>query len=83
MARHPLTGQIIDPFGGRNDLAAHLLRAVGDEPEKRFAEDPLRLLRAVRFAAQLNFSIEAETTRSIIHQTSTLQKYRANGFAMR
>ncbi len=74
MARHPLTGQIIDPFGGRQDLEAHLLRAVGDEPDKRFAEDPLRLLRAVRFAAQLNFAIESETTRSILRQTSTLQK---------
>lgn len=74
MARHPLTGQIIDLFGGRQDLEAHLLRAVGDEPEKRFAEDPLRLLRAVRFAAQLNFSIEAHTTHSIIQQASMLQK---------
>ncbi len=55
MARHPLTGEIIDLFGGRQDLEAHLLRAVGNEPDKRFDEDPLRLLRAVRFAAQLDF----------------------------
>lgn len=74
MAHHPLTGQIIDLFGGRQDLEANRLRAVGDEPDKRFAEDPLRLLRAVRFAAQLNFSIEASTTRSILRQASTLQK---------
>jgi poly(A) polymerase len=74
MARHPLTGDIIDPFGGRADLEAHLLRAVGDEPDKRFAEDPLRLLRAVRFAAQLNFSIESDTRRSIHQQATTLQK---------
>lgn len=74
LARHPLTGQIIDPFGGRQDLEAHLLRAVGDEPDKRFAEDPLRLLRAVRFAAQLNFSIESRTTHSILQQAATLQK---------
>jgi poly(A) polymerase len=74
MARHPLTEDIIDPFHGRQDLEAHLLRAVGDEPEKRFAEDPLRLLRAVRFAAQLNFTIEPRTTHSILQQASTLQK---------
>ncbi len=74
LARHPLTGQIIDPFGGRQDLDAHVLRAVGDEPEQRFAEDPLRLLRAVRFAAQLNFSIESSTTHSILQQAATLQK---------
>ena len=74
MARHPLTEDIIDPFNGRGDLEDHLLRAVGDEPEKRFAEDPLRLLRAVRFAAQLDFAIESRTTHSILQQASTLQK---------
>jgi poly(A) polymerase len=74
MARHPLTGEIIDLFGGKQDLESHVLRAVGDEPDKRFAEDPLRLLRAVRFAAQLNFDIEPSTRRSILHQASTLQK---------
>src|SRR6266699_327981 len=74
MACHPLTGQIIDPFGGRQDLEAHVLRAVGNEPDKRFDEDPLRLLRAVRFAAQLDFTIEPETRRSIIRQASKLQK---------
>lgn len=74
MALHPLTGQIYDPFGGRQDLEAHILRAVGNEPDKRFDEDPLRLLRAVRFAAQLDFTIEPGTRRSIIRQASKLQK---------
>src|SRR6266852_84169 len=74
MALHPLTWQIIDPFGGRQDLEAHLIRAVGNEPDKRFNEDPLRLLRAIRFAAQLDFTIEPETRRSIIRQASKLQK---------
>jgi poly(A) polymerase len=74
MACHPLTGEIIDPFGGRQDLEAHLLRAVGNEPDKRFDEDPLRLLRGVRFAAQLDFTIETETRRSIIRQAAKLQK---------
>jgi len=74
MARDPLNGHIIDLFGGRRDLDAHILRAVGEEPDKRFDEDPLRLLRAVRFAAQLDFSIEPETQRSIVRQASKLQK---------
>lgn len=74
MARDPLSGQISDPFGGREDLDAHVLRAVGDEPDKRFDEDPLRLMRAVRFAAQLDFSIEMETMHSIVRQAGKLQK---------
>ncbi len=74
MARDPLNGDIIDPFNGRLDLEAHILRAVGNEPDKRFDEDPLRLMRAIRFAAELNFSIEAETRRSIVRQAAKLQK---------
>ncbi|HEU5199003.1 MAG TPA: HD domain-containing protein, partial [Ktedonobacterales bacterium] len=74
MARDPLTGAIIDPYGGRADLEAHLLRAVGNEPEKRFDEDPLRLLRAVRFAAQLDFTIEQRTAEAIAKQAHTLEK---------
>src|SRR6266705_2443341 len=65
---------IIDPFKGRQDLEAYVLRAVGNEPDKRFDEDPLRLMRAVRFAAQLDFSIEPETMRSIARQAPKLQK---------
>ncbi len=74
MARDLLTGQIIDPFDGRQDLNVHVLRAVGNEPDKRFDEDPLRLMRAVRFAAQLDFTIEPETYLSIQRQSSKLQK---------
>jgi len=74
MARDPLTGAIIDPFGGRTDLEARVLRAVGNEPEKRFDEDPLRLLRAVRFAAQLDFAIEPKTAQAIANQAQTLEK---------
>lgn len=74
MARDPLTGAIIDPFGGRADLEARVLRAVGNEPEKRFDEDPLRLLRAVRFAAQLDFAIEPKTAQAIVSQAQTLEK---------
>src|SRR5947209_6329228 len=74
LARDPLNGIIIDLFGGRQDLEAHILRAVGNEPDKRFDEDPLRLLRAVRFAAQLDFTIEDETRASIARQATKLQK---------
>ncbi len=74
LARDPLTGQIIDLYNGRSDLEHHLLRAVGNEPDKRFNEDPLRMLRAVRFAAQLDFEIEPATSQSIMHQASKLQK---------
>lgn len=59
MARTP-EGGLVDPFGGRDDLAARTIRTVGD-PRERFSEDPLRLLRAARFAAQLDFRIEDET----------------------
>ena len=57
-------GELIDPFGGRADLTARLIRCVG-QPEARFAEDALRMLRALRFAAQLGFTIEENTLAAI------------------
>jgi tRNA nucleotidyltransferase/poly(A) polymerase len=57
-------GAIRDPFGGRADLAAGILRAVGD-PASRFREDALRMLRAVRFAATLGFAVEEQTLAAI------------------
>ena len=51
---------LIDPFGGRDDLAAHLVRAVG-EPERRVEEDALRILRLYRFAARFGFAIDPAT----------------------
>lgn len=57
-------GGLVDPFGGRTDLEAGLIRAVGD-PRQRFAEDGLRTLRACRFAAQLAFEVEAATFAAI------------------
>jgi poly(A) polymerase len=74
MARDPLTGELRDPFGGQTDLVAHLIRAVGDDPAQRFADDPLRLLRAIRFAVQLGFSIEANTAAAIAEQAPSLAK---------
>ena len=59
MAYSPKEG-LCDPFGGAADLQAGLLRAVG-EPEKRFEEDALRILRGLRFASVLGFAIEAQT----------------------
>jgi len=60
MLLDPATGEVIDYTGGRADLAAGVIRAIGD-PMRRFREDHLRLLRAVRFAARLNFQIEPGT----------------------
>ena len=60
---------IHDPFGGRADLAARILRAVGD-PETRFREDSLRMLRAVRFTATLGFAVEPQTLAAIERNAS-------------
>jgi len=60
----PTTGEVLDFVGGREDLAAGLIRAIGD-PDRRFAEDHLRMLRAVRFAAGLGFRIEPQTQQAI------------------
>jgi len=57
-------GDVIDPFNGKKDLENKLIKAVGD-PKERFKEDALRLMRAVRFAAQLNFKIEKNTNKEI------------------
>ncbi len=60
----PASGEVLDYVGGRADLAAGVIRAIG-EPAVRFGEDHLRLLRAVRFAARLDFVIEPETLAAI------------------
>lgn len=59
MAYHPNVG-VLDPLGGKEDLKGQRLRCVGD-PFRRFTEDPLRILRCVRFSGQLNFEIEKKT----------------------
>lgn len=56
--------RIIDPFGGQNDLRNRVVRAVGNATT-RFREDPLRMLRAIRFAAQLGFHIDPKTVRAM------------------
>jgi poly(A) polymerase len=72
IALDPLSGALVDPLGGRDDLRAHLLRAVGS-PADRFAEDPLRLLRAVRFAAELDFAIERSTWQAMLAAAGRLE----------
>ena len=64
MMLDPETNELLDFVGGRKDLEAGVIRAIGD-PEQRFAEDKLRMLRAVRFAARFNYEIEPETFTAI------------------
>ncbi len=60
LAEDAFTGQVLDLFGGRDDIRRRLLRAVG-EPAQRFREDPLRILRGMRLASQLDFEVEPAT----------------------
>jgi poly(A) polymerase len=63
LMRHD-TGEVLDYIGGQEDLKAGIIRAIG-EPDRRFAEDKLRMMRAVRFAARFGFAMEAGTFRAI------------------
>ena len=71
----PLSGEVLDYVGGREDLKLNVIHAIGD-PARRFSEDKLRMLRAVRFAARFGYAIEAKTFSAIraqaaeIHQVS-------------
>ncbi|MFD5020678.1 CCA tRNA nucleotidyltransferase [Paenibacillus sp. NPDC058367] len=66
-----LDGDLIDPFGGEKDLALRVIRCVGDA-EERFDEDALRMLRCVRFASVLDFSIAKNTWRGLLRQRDKL-----------
>ena len=68
--------RLVDAFGGMRDLNYHLIRCVGD-PKERFSEDALRILRAVRFSAQLAFPIEPETADAIKSLAPNLEKISA------
>jgi len=74
--RDPATGEVIDHVGGRADLEARLIRTVG-EPAARFAEDHLRMLRAVRLAARLGFTIESTTLAAIRLHAASIQRISA------
>jgi len=71
----PLTDEVLDYVGGRDDLKAGIIRTIGD-PDRRFGEDKLRMLRAVRFAARFDYTIDPQTFAAIqklapqIHQVS-------------
>lgn len=73
IAFEPETDTLIDPFGGEKDLRAGLLRAVGN-PHERFAEDGLRVLRAARFVATLEVSLESDTARAIQPSLASYRK---------
>ncbi len=66
-------GQVTDLFGGLVDMKARVIRAVGD-PEERFNEDALRMMRAVRFASQLDFRIDDQTLKGIYDHSNLLKK---------
>ena len=65
LAWHPGRDELLDPWNGATDMVAQILRTVGD-PAERFAEDLLRVLRALRFAGQFGLTIEAETWRALL-----------------
>ncbi len=65
--------QLVDPFHGQEDLKNKLIHAVGDS-SKRFKEDALRLMRAIRFATQLGFTIEEKTWNSIVEDSVLLER---------
>lgn len=71
MAYHPVLG-LVDPFFGEADVKKKIIRAVGD-PKLRFEEDALRMLRALRFSAQLGFSLETKTKTAMTENFDRIQ----------
>jgi poly(A) polymerase len=67
----PITNELLDYVGGREDLKAGVVRTIG-EPEQRFAEDKLRMLRAVRFAARFDYRIDPATMAALGHLTQEI-----------
>jgi len=72
MMLDPVSSEVLDFVGGRKDLEAGVIRAIGD-PARRFAEDKLRMLRAVRFAARFQYEIDAETLAAIQRHAPEIQ----------
>lgn len=75
MAYNPRTG-LVDPYGGQADIGSKTLRCVG-EPDKRFSEDALRIMRALRFSAQLGFGIDETTSESLVAHRELLRQISA------
>jgi len=73
IAIDPDKGRTVDPYKGHDDIEAKLLRAVGD-PDERFKEDALRMLRAIRLGAELGFAIEQSTFEGIAKNAQLLKK---------
>lgn len=73
IAYNPINNTLVDPFNGINDIHNKLIRCVG-EADKRFSEDGLRILRMIRFSAQLDFSIETNTLTSAMNKRQILDK---------
>ncbi len=67
-----INGKIIDIYGGLNDIKLRVIRTVG-KPEDRFKEDPLRMMRAIRFACQFDFEIDEETFNAIKENSNFIQ----------
>lgn len=65
--------KIVDPFSGQDDLKEGIIKAVGD-PERRFREDALRLMRAIRISTQLNFEIEEKTFQAILDNAELIKE---------
>ncbi|MBO3698333.1 CCA tRNA nucleotidyltransferase [Roseivirga sp. E12] len=65
-------GELVDPFGGVNDLKERLIRTPL-EPDETFSDDPLRMMRAIRFASQLKFDIDADTFQGIIDMKDRIE----------
>src|SRR2546430_7389788 len=72
----PVAGEVIDLVGGQADIAAKLVRAIGD-PAKRFAEDRLRMLRAARFATVLGYQIDNETWHALVSSAPSINQISA------
>lgn len=72
IAYNPVTGETVDPFDGVSDIKARIIRAVGN-PDTRFSEDALRLMRTIRFMCQLDFDIETVTRESIERNANLLE----------
>ena len=76
LLHNPLSGETLDHVGGRDDIAARRVRTIGD-PEQRFAEDRLRMLRAIRLAAELEFEVEPATFAAIRAQAEGITQVSA------
>ena len=69
-------GNVIDRYGGREDIEKKIIRAVGN-PDRRFSEDALRILRALRFSARLGFDIEEKTAKALVRNSKLLENISA------